>query len=225
LSPASALNANKFAITGLILAGGRGLRMSTDGHGIDKGLVQVASQPMVQHVLDRLAPQVDHLLINANQNTEQYTTIARAYGAQVINDSISGYAGPLAGCHAGLLHLKAQGQPPERATTEPLLLTCPCDSPGLPNDLVARLLAPIANEGAELSVAVSGGQAQPVFMLMRASVIESLNAFMASGQRKIDKWYPALRYQEVHFDDAKAFRNINTPEELAAYSLTLRSKL
>jgi molybdopterin-guanine dinucleotide biosynthesis protein A len=186
-------------ITGLVLAGGQGSRMG----GVDKGLQPLRGRPMVAHVVERLAPQVDELLINANRNPGAYG----AFGHRVIADEIEGFAGPLAGFERGLAH--ACGQ---------LVVTVPCDSPFLPHDLVRRLRAALDGEHAELAVAKTGEQAHPVFCLMRRDVHASLQRFLASGQRKIDKWYSLLKVVEVPFDDeADAFLNINTREELKSF--------
>lgn len=183
-------------ITGLVLAGGLGRRMG----GVDKGLRPFRGKPMVAWALERLQPQVDAILINANQNLEAY----QAFGHPVISDRIGGFAGPLAGLHAGLL-----------AATTPLLVTVPCDSPFLPADLVARLAAARAAQDADLAVARTGDQPHPVFSLVRREVLDSLSRFLEGGGRKIDAWYSALRVVEVAFDDeAEAFANINTPQEL-----------
>ena len=107
-------------VAGVILAGGLGRRMG----GVDKGLRPLRGKPMVQWVLERFSPQVDQVLINANQHVEEYS----AFGHPVIPDRIAGFAGPLAGLHAAL-----------SATLLPLIATVPCDSPFLPTDLVARL--------------------------------------------------------------------------------------
>lgn len=185
-------------ITGLILAGGRGTRMGS----VDKGLQPFRDRPMVAHVIERLAPQVDELLINANQNLDTYA----GFGHRVIADEIAGFAGPLAGFERGLTH-----------ATHDLIVTAPCDSPFLPADLVARLLAQLTAQNAQLAVAKTGDQAHPVFCLMKKDVLDSLRTFLESGQRKIDRWYEALRIVEVSFDDeADAFLNINTLEEKAA---------
>ena len=157
---------------------------------------------MVAHVIERLGPQVDELLINANRNPEDYAR----FGHRVIADEIPGFAGPLAGFERGLAH--ASGD---------LVVTVPCDSPFLPLDLVARLRAALEKDGAQIAVAKTGDQAHPVFCLMQSTVAGSLREFLGSGQRKIDKWYAALRLVEVNFDDeADAFLNINTREELAS---------
>ena len=182
-------------ISGIVLAGGLGRRMG----GLDKGLKELRGKPMVQWALERLAPQVDDIVINANQNLERY----RAFGHRVVSDEIGGFAGPLAGLHAGL-----------KAVKHPLAVTVPCDSPFLPMDLVSRLRAHLGQN--HLAVAKTGDQPHPVFALVRREYRENLESFLAQGGRKIDAWYASLEIVEVAFDDeAEAFRNINTPEELA----------
>ena len=185
-------------VTGVVLAGGQGSRMG----GVDKGLQPFRGKPMVAHAIERLAPQVDELLVNANRNPEAYA----GFGHRVIADEIAGFAGPLAGFERGLAHARGA-----------LVITVPCDSPFLPLDLVARLRAALEAQDAQIAVARTGDQAHPVFCLMRRDVHGSLQAFLASGQRKIDRWYSELRVAEVAFDDvADAFLNINTREELAS---------
>ncbi len=186
-------------ITGLILAGGQGRRMG----GVDKGLQRLRGRPMVAWVLERLAPQVTEVIVNANQNTAEYARL----GCRVVGDEIGGFAGPLAGLHAGL-----------GANVHPFLVTVPCDSPFLPPDLVARLHAALIANHADLAVAKTGAQPHPVFSLVRASLAGHLAQFLAGGGRKIDAWYASLKVVEVPFDDeADAFSNINTPAELAEH--------
>jgi len=184
-------------VSGILLAGGQGRRMG----GVDKGLQLLRGKPMAQHVIERFAPQVDELLINANQNIEQY----QGLGYRVIPDAIGGFVGPLAGLHRGLSE-----------AAHPLVVTAPCDSPFLPLDLVAKLHAALEQQNAELAVARTGDQPHPVFCLCRKSVLPSLTAFLESGGRKIDWWYAQLKVADVDFVDEAAFRNINTREELAS---------
>ncbi len=184
-------------ITGVLLAGGQGSRMG----GVDKGLVALAGRPMAAHALERLAPQVDELIINANQNLDAW----RAFGRPVFGDDIGGFAGPLAGLHAALT--RAQ---------HPLVVTAPCDSPFLPADLVERLATALHAADAQLAVAKTFDQPHPVFCLCRRELGDHLGAFLAAGGRKIDRWYGTLKVVEVAFDDEEAaFRNINTRDELA----------
>ncbi|CAG1002165.1 molybdenum cofactor guanylyltransferase [Burkholderiales bacterium] len=185
-------------VTGIVLAGGQGRRMG----GVDKGLVPFRGEPMATHAIARLAPQVGAILVNANQNAEAYA----AFGHAVVPDSVGGFAGPLAGLHAGLA-----------VAATPFVATVPCDSPFLPEDLVARLAAGLEAAGADVAVARTFDQPHPVFALVRTGVRAHLEAFLGSGGRKIDAWYATLRVVEVPFDDrAEAFRNINTRDELSA---------
>jgi molybdopterin-guanine dinucleotide biosynthesis protein A len=181
-------------VTGIVLAGGRGSRMG----GVDKGLQPLRGRPMVAWVLERLAPQVDEIVLNANQNLDVYA----GFRHRVVADSVGDFAGPLAGLHAGL-----------QAAAHPLAVTVPCDSPFLPLDLVLRLKEKLANN--DLAVAKTGDQPHPVFALVRRAVLPHLERFLAGGGRKIDAWYATLSVVEVSFDDQPdAFRNINTLEEL-----------
>jgi molybdopterin-guanine dinucleotide biosynthesis protein A len=185
-------------VTGLVLAGGLGRRMG----GVDKGLQPFDGRPMVAHAMERLAPQVDELLVNANQNLDRYA----AFGYRVVPDSIEGFAGPLAGLERGLA-----------TAAHPLVATVPCDSPFLPPDLVSRLHAGMARASADLAVARTGDQPHPVFCLCRRDLHGHLSAYLAGGGRKIDHWYATLAVVEVDFsDEAAAFDNINTRVELDA---------
>ncbi len=185
-------------VTGLILAGGKGRRMG----GVDKGLQLFRGKRLIDHVYARLAPQVGGIIVNANQNHDAY----KNFGVRVVGDAIGNFAGPLAGLQAGL-----------SVSRRPYLVSVPCDSPFLPEDLVARLHAGVEAAGADLAVAKTGDQAHPVFCLARRSVLEHLTNFLKGGGRKIDAWYASLKVVEVNFDDqAEAFSNINTREELAS---------
>jgi molybdenum cofactor guanylyltransferase len=186
-------------ITGVILAGGQGRRMGT----VDKGLRELRGKAMVGWVIERFAPQVAEVLINANQNLEIYAR----FGYRVIPDEIGGFAGPLAGLQRGLSEAR-----------HPLVATAPCDTPFLPADLVARLHAALQANAAQLAVARTGDQPHPVFCVCRRDVLPHLTAFLQDGGRKIDAWYATLKVVEVAFDDQPdAFSNINTPEELRAF--------
>jgi len=183
------------SITGLVLAGGLGRRMG----GEDKGLMSLAGRPMVAYVLERLRPQVGTLLVSANRNVERYA----AFGYPAIIDAIGGYLGPLAGVLTAL----------QRCTTE-FLVTAPCDAPLVAPDLVARLYAACAAAGADLAVASDGEHRQPVFLLARASLAPSLEAYIAGGGRKVDAWLGQLRAVDADFSDRPdTFVNVNDPGE------------
>jgi molybdopterin-guanine dinucleotide biosynthesis protein A len=186
-------------ITGLILAGGRGSRMG----GADKGLQNHRGVPLAMHALMRLAPQVGYAMVNANRNLGAY----ESFGVPVWPDALADYPGPLAGFLAGLEHCDT-----------PYLVTVPCDTPNFPEDLVQRLGEALLREDAEIAMAATheGGsvQVQPVFCLMKTTLMESLVRFTQSGQRKIDRWTAQHRCVEVLFDDEDAFFNANTVDEL-----------
>lgn len=190
-------------ITGLVLAGGRGSRMG----GVDKGLQNYLGMPLALNALLRLSPQVGQVMLNANRNLGAY----EAMGAPVWPDPLPDYPGPLAGFLAGL----------ERCET-PYLATVPCDSPHFPPDLVQRLALALVEADAEIAVAVTREegedgqvQVQSVFCLMQAGpAAESLVRFIHDGQRKIERWIRQHRHVEVLFEDASAFINANTLEEL-----------
>lgn len=169
--------------------------------GVDKGLVSFDGRPLAAHALARLAPQVDELLINANQNIPTW----QAFGYAVFSDDIPGHAGPLAGLHAAL-----------GRAAHALVVTVPCDAPFLPGDLVSRLFAAWQDAGADVAVARTFDQLHPVFCLCRRDHILHLDAFLAAGGRRVDRWYAGLRVVEVAFDDQHAaFVNINSREDLA----------
>ena len=187
-------------ITGLILAGGRAQRMG----GIDKGLIPFHDKPLIESAIAKLKPQTQSIIINANRNLTKYA----GYGYPVIMDETPAFSGPLAGFSVGL-----------RACKTPYLLTAPCDSPLLPNNLAQKLSAEMEREDFQLVYASSkeaDGKvwAQPVFCLMRANLQDSLASFLLKGDLKIDRWFKELRSSTVIFDDPQVFANVNTPEEL-----------
>jgi molybdopterin-guanine dinucleotide biosynthesis protein A len=190
---------DKEQITGLILAGGKGTRMGS----VDKGLQMFRGKPMVEQVLQRLQPQVGTLIINANRHLDVY----EAFGVPVVPDEISGFAGPLAGLHAGLSHCKTS-----------YLVTAPCDSPFLPMNLVDKLSEALVAAQADIAVAVTGDsetqQRHPVFCLLSVHLKNHLADYLGKGGRKMDAWFAMHRQTEVHFADENAFVNINSLDEL-----------
>jgi molybdopterin-guanine dinucleotide biosynthesis protein A len=192
-------------ITGLILAGGRGMRMG----GVDKGLQTLQGKPMIAHVIQILQPQVDRIMINANQNHERY----REFNFPVWSDEKNDYAGPLAGMQAGLIHCETA-----------YMLTVPCDTPMLPTDLVTQLATALEKSTADIAVANTKQhdliQRQPVFCLMKKTVLTDLTTALERGVRKVDLWLAEKKLVDVVFDDEAAFANINTLEELNHIQLT-----
>jgi molybdopterin-guanine dinucleotide biosynthesis protein A len=198
------MSIDKDQVTGVILAGGRGSRMG----GADKGLQNFRGVPMAMFTLLRLAPQVGELMINANRNLAAY----ESFGVPVWPDTLSDYAGPLAGILTGL----------ERCESD-YLVTVPCDTPLFPQDLVERLAEALEREDAEIAMAAAreeDGQlrAQPVFSLLRRELMESLVRFTHGGGRKIDAWTAQHKTVLVTFDrpgdEPSAFFNANTLAEL-----------
>lgn len=186
-------------ITGLVLAGGRGSRMG----GADKGLQPYHGVPLALHALQRLRPQVGALALNANRHLDT----CAGFGVPVWPDPVPDQPGPLAGFLAGLQHC-----------TTPWLATVPCDSPRFPPDLVARLAEALQAERAELAIAVTeeAGERRrhPVFCLMARGLRDSLADELRQGRRRVDAWTARHRCAQVLFDDANAFANANTAEEL-----------
>ena len=191
------------SMSSVILSGGRATRMG----GVDKGLIQLQNKPLIAHVINRLQPQVDEIIINANREIAQYKTFDLA----VLQDENPEFLGPLAGMLLGLKHSKHD-----------LVLSVPCDSPLLPLDLGARLLNGLVLTKSEVAVVSSDGSAHPVFCLMKKSVLPSLIAFLDAGERKVSTWQKSQKYVEIDFSDSsEAFTNLNTFEDLKALELKL----
>ena len=179
-------------------------------NGVDKGLVLLQNKPLITHVIARLKPQVDEILINANREIATY----EAFGLPVLKDENEEFIGPLAGFNVGLQHAKHD-----------YVLTVPCDSPLLPLDLAERLLNGMLESRMDIACASSAGNTHPVFCLMKKSVLPSLQAYLESGERKVSTWQKSQQYVEVDFSDCvlqdrtNAFTNLNTFEDLKALEL------
>lgn len=185
-------------ITALVLSGGKSRRMG----GRDKGLLPFGDGVLIGHVLAQIAPQVGAILVSANRNQAQY----REFGYPVLDDPLDDFQGPLAGFLAGL-----------EAMRTGYLLTLPCDGPVVVPDLAARLAGGLIHDGAEIAVARDGSRLQPVYTLMRRSVLPGLRQALRDGERKIDRWFPLHRWTAVDFSDVpEQFGNINTPEDYAS---------
>jgi len=184
-------------VTTVILAGGKGSRI-----GGDKGLRLLHGRPLIAWVLDVIQAQSGEVLLSANG--EEYSN----FDCPVIFDQPSGWAGPLAGLQSAL----------SRAQYD-WVASVPCDTPFLPKDLIEKLLA--AAGSTEAAVAVVKGRRQPVIALYRKNVLAKLDAYLAAGERKVGDWLDSLQINEVVFDDAEAFININTQEELEAVNSKL----
>jgi molybdopterin-guanine dinucleotide biosynthesis protein A len=189
------MNPEQQHITGVILAGGMARRMDN----IDKGLLEFAGKRMVEHVIERLSPQVGELIISANRNQSQYAS----GGYPVVSDSIDDYAGPLAGILAAM----------KIATTD-CLLVCPCDAPLLSTTLARRLLEQ-AGTSCRPCIPHDGERLQPLFALLPTNLIDSLQGFLAAGQHKVTDWIMTTDPHIVDCTDIHdSFININTEQEL-----------
>lgn len=189
-------------IFGVILAGGQARRMG----GVDKGLVSLDGQPLVQHVLDRLAPQVDDVAISANGDPFRFANL----GCQILSDIES--FGPLSGVLSGLRWAVSCGAD--------ALVSAPVDAPFLPGDLVPRLL--LAGDG-QLAIARSDNRDHPVFALWPVAFANDLAYFLASGVKpKVTAFTDMHMANRAHFPAPLAFLNVNTPEDLALAEAVIR---
>lgn len=159
-------------------------------------------QPLVAHVARRLAPQVGTVLVSANRNTDRYA----AYGQVLADDACLGpWAGPLAGLAAGLAAWQGEW-----------IVTAPCDTPFIPDDLAARLVGQALARKAPLAVVRAGGRRHSVCMAARVTLLEDLRDYLRGGDRKVELWQARVGGVEADFGDPPgAFLNINTPEDLA----------
>jgi molybdenum cofactor guanylyltransferase len=193
-------------ITGLLLAGGRGMRMG----GVDKGLQMLHGEPLALHVMRRLAPQTATILISANRNAQRYEELGAPFRASVIADTLPDFPGPLAGLLAGL-----------RAAHTPFVLTAACDTPDFPADLAERLATQLEASHAEVATvtttnAEGNTSIHPVFALVSTSLADDLEGFLQAGERRVRTWYARHKTVEVAFPDERTFYNINSLQELAA---------
>jgi molybdopterin-guanine dinucleotide biosynthesis protein A len=193
------------SLSWVILAGGQASRMG----GQDKGLIELESRPLIEHVFSKLSAQTSDISINANRNTEFYQRYA-----PVFSDLMQNFLGPLAGIHAGL----------EQATSEWVGFV-PCDSPYLVTDYVERFKAHM-HSNAEILVAHDGDHQQPVFCMYHKRALPKLTSFLERGERKVRLLYKECAVHFINFDDApQCFINLNTPEQLRKLHATNGDKL
>lgn len=188
-------------LTGLILSGGRGVRVG----GEDKGLLTFNGEAIVQRVFSRLKAQVKFIIVSANRHVEEY----KKFGAPVVKDRLADFQGPLAGIEAVL-----------SVCPTPYLVVVPCDAPFISQDLLSQLYAEMERTSANIVYAQGrdeAGQlaAEPMFALIRASTLSHLRAYLATGKRKVLGWYESLDYSYVFIEDQLCFANANTPEDFA----------
>ena len=187
---------NRMPVTGVILAGGRGVRMA----GRDKGLINYQGQPLIEYLLEAFTPQVDEILISANRNLEKY----RQYGHSVLADQRSDFQGPLAGIEAGLTHAKHN-----------LVVFTPCDAPFMSTDYVSRLRDVLENKNSRACYASVADREHPTHLLLNRECTKSLSSYLESGQRKVRNWLRLIEAEEVDFSDIpESFININLSSDL-----------
>jgi molybdopterin-guanine dinucleotide biosynthesis protein A len=191
----------------VLLAGGLARRMG----GGDKLLCLLGGRPLLDHVLDRIRPQVRAVALNANGEASRFAR----WGLPVLADPWPGNPGPLAGVLAGMRWASSLGAAD--------VLSVPTDTPFLPGDLVARLHAAREAAGVAIACAASGGRTHPVVALWPAALADRLAAALAGGVRKIDAWTAMQGICSVEFDAAgwDPFFNVNTPEDLVAADASL----
>lgn len=181
-------------ITAIILAGGLGRRMSYK----NKGLAHYRGVPLIEHVIARVQPQVQTLLISCNDDIDRY----RALGFTAFKDQLDDFQGPLAGVSAGLPYVNT-----------PLVLICPCDTPQLPIELVNQLHTVLVDHAADIAYPLTGERKHFLPALINASLATSLSDYLSTGERSVKGWFAQHTCVEVPFDKGdKAFLNINSPE-------------
>jgi molybdopterin-guanine dinucleotide biosynthesis protein A len=190
-------------ILGVILAGGKSRRMD----GRDKATIELGGKPLIAHAIDRVTPQVDRLILNANDNTDRL----QQFALPIVGDVIPDHAGPLAGILSAMIWAQ------ENSPTTIWVASFPTDAPFLPNDLVTRLLAAICEDDSRLACATSLGRTHPVVGLWPISLVDDLMSAMRDEEiHKIDLWTARHPLSEVEWpaDPVDPFMNINTPEDL-----------
>jgi molybdopterin-guanine dinucleotide biosynthesis protein A len=185
-------------VTGVILAGGQARRMNNQ----DKGLVNFKGRPMISYAIAAMMPVVNQLIINANRNRERY----QQFGLPVVADQTDTFDGPLAGVLTAMIYADAD-----------VLVVMPCDSPLVTAEHLRKLLSTRAEQGVDVAVAFDGERLHPVFMAIRTTLKTSLEAYLTSGQRKLDLWLEQQNMVKADFSDTPdIFVNINTMTELSA---------
>lgn len=198
---------------GLILAGGRSLRMrdAFPSGQSDKGLLELSGKPLLCHVIERLAPQCSQLILNANGDPTRFIN----FNLPVVPDTVDGFAGPLAGLLAGLYWARAN------APNTTHLVSVSTDVPFLPTNLVERLHTTRLETGALIAIARSSSGLHPVIGLWPVALADDLAAALQDGTRKVQDWTTRHAAVPVDFPDINLngrdidpFFNANTPRDL-----------
>ena len=195
-------------LTGIILAGGRGVRVG----GEDKGLLVFNGEPIVKKVFKSLNQQVHMVVVSANRHVEEY----QSFGVPVVKDRLPDYQGPLAGIEAALT-----------VCMTPYALVVPCDAPFIRHDLAQKLYDKMEETNVNIVFAQSYTEqgevaAEPTFALIRSCMLSHLRAYLDSGKRKVLGWYELTDHASVLIDDPLCFANANTPEDFDRLSAQAR---
>jgi molybdopterin-guanine dinucleotide biosynthesis protein A len=197
---------------GLVLAGGQGRRMG----GIDKAFVALGGKPLIAHVIERVQPQVDQLLISANGDASRFAS----FGARVLpDDPAFGSVGPLSGLFTALKVLQSKPAPAR------WIALFACDTPFFPSDLAVHLRDEAVRAHAHVAIPESAGRVHPTFALVRSDADISPASMENLGPRRAESWLTRQAHVRVVFDTEPLdpFFNLNTPEDLAAAETFLAS--
>lgn len=187
---------NESTLTGIVLAGGRGSRMG----GEDKGLIRLQDNPLFIYVLRALKQQTDRVVISANRNIEIY----QQQDLPVVQDTLPGYLGPLAGMQAVMSTIKSEWY-----------LFCPCDTPYIPDDLAHHFFEEQSKSHSKALWINDGERDHPTISLIHHSLACSLKAYLLSGERRVMQFLRSEKGHSVVYPHQKRyFQNINTPEDL-----------
>jgi molybdopterin-guanine dinucleotide biosynthesis protein A len=180
----------------IILAGGQGQRMG----GVDKGLMQWHNKPLIAHIIERLTPQVDEIIISCNRNMEQY----KSFGYRCIKDTSDDFLGPLAGIASGIEISRYNS-----------ILVCPCDTPLIPLNLLQQLENTMQQSGASAVIACDNRNQHYSHALLTKEFAKTASGQLLTKKRALKSWYETTHWRCAAFDNSnKAFTNINTLEQL-----------
>ena len=188
------------SVTVVILAGGQSKRMQVQ----NKATVLLEGKPLITHVIDRMKTQAKHTVINTHRNQKDF----EIFHLPLIDDILDIQEGPLLGILTSLQAIKTDW-----------IQFVPCDTPYLPNDLIAILMKEVEAEKTLVAVPETSDGLQSTCLLCHSSTLNNLQIFFNQGGRKIEDWIRQLAFSIVQFNDKSQFLNVNTQEELKkAYS-------
>ena len=188
------------SVTVVILAGGQSKRMQVQ----NKATVLLEGRPLITHVIDRMKTQAKHTVINTHRNQKDF----EIFHLPLIDDILDIQEGPLLGILTSLQAIKTDW-----------IQFVPCDTPNLPNDLIAILMQEVAAKKTLVAVPETSDGLQSTCLLCHSSTLNNLQIFFNQGGRKIEDWIRQLAFSIVQFNDESQFLNVNTQEELKkAYS-------